>query len=183
MQDDRVAALDVLFQRALAVCPVDQNAEIAVVQRVLAVYKRQVTVRDARFHAVALDDEEEVVFRVLDAGILLAVVLLKREGPVSGAHRAHDGDLGLRIAAEGVAAHSGRRARLLAQPQQNVGGGIQYLRQTCHGLRIRGGTPGLPLANSLLRYPQHPGHLGLAVSFGLAGLFQALCKHRENSFI
>ena len=41
VQDDRVAALDVLFQRALAVRAVDQHAQVAVFQRALAVDKGQ----------------------------------------------------------------------------------------------------------------------------------------------
>ena len=182
LQHNRVAALDILFQRSLAVCAIDQHAQVAVVQRVLTVNEGQVAVGNARLHAVALDYEEKVTFRILDAGILLAVVLLKGEGPIPGADGAHHRDLGFGIATEGVAAHGGGNARLLAQAQQHIGGGIQNFCQTRDGLRIRGGTPGLPLADSLLRHTQHFGNLGLAVPFGLAGLFQALCKHRKSPF-
>ena len=64
---------------------------------------------------------------------------------------------------------------LLGVTQQAVGNARERL-------WVRGGTPGLPLADSLLRHTQHFGNLGLAVPFGLAGLFQALCKHRKSPF-
>ena len=144
--------------------------------------KRKIAIGNARLHAVALDNQKEIVLRVLDAGVFLTVVLLKGQRTVPGAHRAHNRDLRLGITAERIAAHSGGCVRLLAQPQQDIGRGVEDLCQACHGLRIRGGTPRLPLTDSLLRHSQHSGDLRLAVSFGLAGLFQALCKHRENSF-
>ena len=139
--------------------------------------KGQVAVRDARLHAVALYNQVEIVLGIFNAGILFAVVLLKGKGAVTGAHRAHNGDKALRIAAEGVAAHSwGSRGGLL-QAQQGIGRCIQNFSQAGHGLWVRGGTTGLPLANSLLGNAKHTRNLGLAVPFSFSGISQAVCKH------
>ena len=177
MQDDRVAALDVLFQRALAVRAVDQHAKVAIFQRILAVDQGQVTVRNARLHAVAFDNQIKIVLRVLDTGIFFTVVLFKGKGTVTGAHRAHNGDKALGIAAESVAAHSRGRGRCLLQAQQGVSSCIQDLGQAGHRLRVRGRAAGLPLANSLLGNAKHTRNFSLAVSFSFSGFSQAVCKH------
>ena len=51
-----------------------------------------------------------------------------------------------------------------------------------NGLGIRGGTTSLPFAHSLLGDAQHTGDLCLAVLFGLASLFQTICKHGRAPF-
>ena len=180
MQHDRVAALDIFFQRALPVQAVDHNAKVAVIKRGLAAHQRQVAVRNAGLHAVTLDHEVKIVLRVLDAGIFFAVVLLKGERAVTGADRADDGDQVFAKAGKSVAADRAGDG-IFAQAQQGVRRGIQDLGQLGHGLRVRRGAAGLPLANGLLGDAEAVGQLGLAVFLGPAGFFQAFCKHRACS--
>ena len=67
--------------------------------------------------------------------------------------------------------------------QQIIGAYFKVSGNARERLWVRGGTPGLPLADSLLRDAQQAGKRRLGEPIQLAQLFQTLCKHADASFL
>ena len=124
-------------------------------------HQGKVTIVDAGLHAVAAHNEIEVAGRVLDPGILLAVVFLIGQRAVARLDRADDRDQAVHIAAEealfGLALRGG-----VEQTQQIVRGRVQDLRQLCHGGGVRGALSALPFSHGLLSHAQQGSKLRLA---------------------
>ena len=123
MQHNSVAALDVFFQGTVAIT-IHHNAKVTVIQRILAVNKGQIAIRNARFHTVAFNHKIEIILRVLYAGVFCAVIFLKSKGIVPCAHRPHNRNWALGILAERALPNGAVRVCVALQAKQHVCGSI-----------------------------------------------------------
>ena len=134
----------------------------------------EVAVLNARLHAVAPDDEVEIVGGVLDAGILLPVILLKGQRAVPGLHGADDRDEALGVVAEKALLGGGCVGHRAVKPQQEVCRGAQDLGNAGHRGGVGGGFAAFPLADGLLGHSQFGCQLRLTDPLLLAALLQKL---------
>ena len=104
---------------------------------------------DAGLHAVAAHHEVKVVGRILDAGILPAVILFKGQCAVASLHRADDGNQAVHIAAEEALFGLALVGRV-EQAQQIICSGVKDLGQLRHCGGVRRAFSALPLAHCLL---------------------------------
>ena len=170
LQDDGVAPPDEFFQRSLTLSE-NNDTQISVLERGLAVHQSKVTVADAGFHAVAFYQQIKITAGVFYAGVFLAVVLFKGERAKTCAHCA---DNGYGKFTGTICCRNGGGDRGGSTAQQIIGAYFKVSGNARERLWVRGGTPGLPLADSLLRDAQQAGKRRLGEPIQLAQLLSII---------